>query len=493
MRFGEIILHSKFVRNLNYLVIVSLLAIVGCFIFKDLNWVLGDDDLFLRTTMIGKPSHAWTGRGRFWPLGLCDYSVLLLLPKAIGRTIEVHFAYNLIIMSIAIFTLYHFFNKLNEKNYGLSLFFILILFGVSSFIQIHNSCIYPERMMFFMQVMFMYFWLRGYQNSSTRSYFLSWIFCSYLIFSKEPVFAAILIVALTNLIWGWNQLTEKDRLFQFSQIFSAVTYLGIYVYRYFYRNSGDSLYGGGNLIFSQDVDALGTIKAMFVGEPILGLIFLFALVRAYFVLIKSDRRTLFIDSLLFGAVTYALAYIVLAMTHSYYVFPALVFAFPSLVFWTNYLWKANKFASFLIILLCGSTTYFSFNISKDFTQSTYKSRNNDMKVVDFITDSYINGKYVYLFTNGESLSRFRIGAVHGNVWAFDVFTHFTNYVLKSKNYLRDNNILRPLEKLEYAFDDGIILCPVEMDQKYKDYLESRGFKVQRRAFGIDVYAQQLSE
>jgi len=482
-------LHSKFVRNLSYLVLVGSLAMICCFIFKDLNWILGDDELFLRTTMIGKPSHSWPGRRGFCPLGLCDYSVLLLLPNAIGQTIEAHFAYNFIVMSIAIFILYHLFNKIGEKNYGLSLFFVLILFCSSSFLQIHNSCIYPERMMFFVQVLFIYFWLRGYKNSSMRSYFLSWVFCTYLIFSKEPIFVAILVIALTNLIFGWNQLTAKDRLFQFLQIFSAIAYLGIYIYRYFYRNKGGDLYGGGNFIFSQGVDALNTIKEIFVGEPILGLIFLFALVRAYFVLIKSDRRALFIDSLLFGGAAYAIAYMFLTMTHSYYVFPTLIFAFPSFVFWTDYLWKENKLAPILIVLLLGGIAYSDYDSSKNLAQDTYKLRNNDMKVVDFIADSYINGKYVYFFTNGESVDRFRIGAVRGNVWEFDVFTHFTNYALRKKNYLHDNNILRPLEKLEYVFDDSVVLCPARIDQKYKDYLSSRGFKVFERAFNIDVYIQ----
>ena len=482
-------MHSKFVRNLSYLILIISLAMIGCLVFKDLNWVLGDDDLFLRTTMIGKPSHAWTGRGWFWPLGLCDYSVLLLLPKTIGQTIEAHFAYNLVIMSISVFILYHFFNKIDEKNYGLSLFFILILFCVSSFLQIHNSCIYPERIMFFMQVLFMYFWLKGYQNSSMKSYLLSWLFCTYLIFSKEPVFGAILVIALTNLVFGWKQLTGKDRSFQFLQIFSALAYLGIYIYRYFCRNSGETLYGGGNLIFSQGVNAFNTIKAMFVGEPLLGLIFIFAFIRAYFVFVKSDRRTLFIDGLLFGAVAYSVAYMILSFTSSYYIFPSLVFALPSLVFWTDYLWKENKFASFMIILLCGGAAYLSFNISKSFAENTYQSRNRDMEVVNFITDSYIKGKYVFFFMNGEPLSRFRIDAVHGNVWEFNVYSHFTNYVLKEKNYLRDKNILRPLEKLEYVFDDSIVMCPVNMDQKYKNYLNSRGFKVLKSAFSTDIYGQ----
>lgn len=59
--------------------IFSFLFLSGCFlfigfcIFHDMNWVLGDDELFLRTTMMGHPSHSWLGSGRFWPTGLCDY------------------------------------------------------------------------------------------------------------------------------------------------------------------------------------------------------------------------------------------------------------------------------------------------------------------------------------------------------------------------------------------------------------------------------------
>jgi len=476
-------LHGKFVRSLNYFVLIISLALIGCLVFKDLNWVLGDDDLFLRTTMMGRPVGAHSGQ--FWSLGLWDYSVLLLLPKTIGQTIEAHFAYNIIIMTVAVFTLYHLFNKIDEKNYSLSLFFILNLFCVSSFLQIHMNCIYPERMMFLMQVLFMYFWLKGYKNNSTEFYLLSWFFCTYLIFSKEPIFGAVLVIALTNLILGWNQLTIRDRLFHFLLIVSALTCLGIHIC----ENSEKNLIKGSDLIFSQGVDSLNVIKTIFIGEPILGLVFLFALIRAYFVFVKFDRRTLFIDSLLFGSAAYAIIYIILAETDSSCVFPSLIFAFPSFVFWTDYLWNENKFFSLFVVLLCGGTAYVSCNISKDLIENTYKLRNGDMKVVDFITDSYINGKYVYFFTNDKPLSQFKIGANHGNVWEFDVFTYFTNYILKKKNYLRDKNVIRPLEKLEYVFDDSIVICPAEMDQKYKDYLESREFKLIYSVLNTEIYGQ----
>ena len=464
-------MHSKFVRSFSYFVLVISLAFVGYLMFKDLNWVLGDDDLFLKTTMIGKP---------IWSLAMCDYSILLLLPKAIGQIIEAHFAYNLIVMSAAIFSFYHLFNKLDDQNYGLSLFFILILFFVSGFLQIHMNCIYPERMMFLVQVLFMYFWLKGYQNDSAKFYLVSFIFCSYLIFLTEPIVAAVLVIALTNLVLGWNQLSDKGRsnLFLLS-IFSFLACLRIYA------SKG---WVGINL-FSSDVDAIGTINAIFVGEPILSLIFLLAFVRAYFVFMKSDRRTLFVDSLLFGAIIHVITCMILVRTDPSWMFPALIFAFPSLVFWTNYLWEENKFGSILIVLLCCMTSCFSYDISKDFVQNTYELRNNDMKVVDFIVDANISGKYVYFFTNDEPVTRFKIGADHGNVWEFDVYTHFTNYVLKNKKHFLNQNIIRPMERLEYISDDNIVMCPSEMDQKYKDYLEDRGFKILQSALNIDIYGR----
>lgn len=482
-------MRSKFVRNLSYLILLISLTMFGFLIFKDLNWVLGDDDLFLKTTMLGKPSHAWTGLGRFFPVGLCDYSILLLLPKGIGQTIEAHFVYNIIIMTISVFVLFYICNKVNQKNYGLSLFFLLVLFCVSSFLQLHMSCIYPERFMFFLQVLFISFWGKGREKQKGSCYFLAWLFCSCLIFAKEPVFASVLVVALTNLIFGWKQLTGKDVKFHMALAFSSLTYLGIYVYRLFYRNGGDGLYGGGRFIFSKGVDSFGIIKSIFCGEPILFLIFAFAFVRGYYVLIRGDKRVILSDSLLFGAVVYVVSYIVLGMTFSYYSFPAIVCSFPAIIYWTDYYWNKNKIWAFLLTLLFCSVSWFGYNNSKNFTHQTYRLRNNDMNVVEYITDSYVKGKYVYFFMNERPLNQFVLGAVHGNIWEFDVYTHFTNYMLWKKNYLRDKNILRPLEKLEYVFDDSIVMCPENMNQKYKDYLKSRGFSVKKKAFNIDVYSK----
>ncbi len=462
---------------------------IGFLIFKDLNWVLGDDDLFLRTTMLGKPSHAWTGKGRFFPLGLGDYSVLLLLPGVIGQTIEAHFGYNIIIMVLSILMLFKFFNKVNQNNYGISLFYILILFCVTSFLQLHMSCIYPERLMLFIQVLFMTFWAKGREEQSGFYYFLSWLFCSCLIFTKEPVFGMVLVISLTNLIFGWKQLTERDVAFHVSLIFSSIVYFVIYIYRILFRDTGDGLYGAGSFLFSKGLDSLNIITTTFTGEPILILIFLMAIIRGYFVFKRNDKRVILSDSLLFGAVAYVFAYIILGMAYPYYKFPAIVFSLPSIVFWTDYFWNQNKFKAFIIMLLFGGISWFGYNNSKELTHQTYRLRSNDMNVVEYITDSYIKGKYVYFFMNGKPLTQFEIGAVHGNVWEFDVYTHFTNFVLWKKNYLRDKNILRPLEKLEYIFDDSIVMCPENMNQKDKDYLISRGFSVKKKAFNIEVYSR----
>ncbi|MDR1375472.1 MAG: hypothetical protein LBJ45_01515, partial [Holosporaceae bacterium] len=72
-------------KIISYLILSAILSLMcGCILWEA-NWVFNgpyfpEDWQFLSTTAVGIPSRAWTGSGRFWPLGLCDYSILLLFP-----------------------------------------------------------------------------------------------------------------------------------------------------------------------------------------------------------------------------------------------------------------------------------------------------------------------------------------------------------------------------------------------------------------------------
>ena len=95
-------------------IICAILLLLSIVILRDANWIfdmsLGDDYQLVGTTAVGKNAHSYTGNGRFWPLGLCDYCILLLLPY--GTTVTAHFLYNCVTMILASVMLFSFLNKI---------------------------------------------------------------------------------------------------------------------------------------------------------------------------------------------------------------------------------------------------------------------------------------------------------------------------------------------------------------------------------------------
>jgi hypothetical protein len=156
-------------KTISYFVLASGLLLICCCILWEANWVFhnvlsGDDYQFLMTTAVGKLSHASTWDARFWPLGLGDYSLLLLFPH--GTTALGHYIYTCVMMILANLMLFAFLNKITS-NRLISLFSLLTLFSASGFMQIHMNCFYSERMIFFMLSTFMLCRHRAQTDQST--------------------------------------------------------------------------------------------------------------------------------------------------------------------------------------------------------------------------------------------------------------------------------------------------------------------------------------
>ena len=54
-----------------------------------------------------------------------------------------------------------------------------------------------------------------------------------------------------------------------------------------------------------------------------------------------------------------------------------------------------------------------------------------MNLTEKIVDAYLNGAKIYIFTNGESLEKYKYGLKFDNAWEFTVYVRFTTFVLKS--------------------------------------------------------------
>lgn len=210
MEGPELIKISNKHKIANYcstLILVVLVSVSVFLVMWNAEWTLGDDNQFITTTVIGKIVKGWSGAGRFWPLGLFDCSILILIPY--GYTFTMHMAYcslTLIVSSVLMFNLIK-----KITNHWISIISLTVLFFSSAFMRIHMLCTFPERFMFTLLSFIMFCLWMAYKNQKIKYYVAALLASIYVTYTKEPTFGAMLIIALTNLMFG--KLNKKQVYF----------------------------------------------------------------------------------------------------------------------------------------------------------------------------------------------------------------------------------------------------------------------------------------
>lgn len=325
-----------FIKNnkekISYLLVIFVLILFSVLILWNANWVFdmfwADDYQFVSRTAIGKPSHAWTGEGRFWPLGLCDYCLLLAVPY--GKTVTAHFVYNCTTMIVSSLLFFGFLKRLPERySCYLSTFCILILFSLSSFALIHMACIYPERQMFLMLSIFLFFyWKATKEGEKTSDYIIAFVAAIYATYLKEPVFGLWIIFALSNLIFG--KISAKNRKFNRALLINSAIWICIYTYRSVFRDrtfiEGTKAYAGASINFS---DVFVRFFGFFNEEPILYVLLMVVVIRFIEVFRNREKYNFISDSALLAGLGYVFAYWCLNTRANHYFFPGVLLGLPA--------------------------------------------------------------------------------------------------------------------------------------------------------------------
>ncbi|MBR1735276.1 MAG: hypothetical protein IJ730_07560 [Alphaproteobacteria bacterium] len=410
----------KFIQQSGYVyyVAISLILSAICYlIFLDLNWLIGDDIQF-ETIFNGNYLLGWSGAGRFWPLGLFDYNILKFVNVSFGETVP-FYVYNAIIMVISSFILFHFFNKIDNDNYILSFFGMLLVFTCSSFIMIHMDCVYPEHFMFFTLVIFMIFYWKGFKEQNSIFYAIALLSACYTVFCKEPVFLIFSVIASFNILFMWNNMSRKDKWFNLLLIAITISYLLVYVYHAFFvegflssiyeggSKAGNSLTTGKTLFSASISTVVYIIKKIFLKtEPFLILFFVLSFIRLYFVIIETDRKHLFFDGLLFGGIAYTSVFIYLLMSCHWYFLPVMILEIPVIVYWMNIL-KGHfnkKFWKYGLIMSCVACSIASAAISQHSVKAHLAWRKETSRITDRIIE-YYNKEQPIVFVGQKEFDR----------------------------------------------------------------------------------------
>ena len=315
-------------KNKANLIFAFLILAASIIILWNAKWTLGDDNQFITTTAIGLPVYGWCGSGRFFPLGLFDCSILLFVP--FGNTAIAHLLYSCILMIGSSILFFNLLKKITGHDYLSSLLSIILLFFSASFLQLHMSCFYPERIIFFLSSIIMFcLWMAEYRHK-TKYYVFAFISSVYMTYTKEPIFVALGIMALVELVFNeklrMGVSDNKKKIFYIMILINCFIFVLFYAY-FWFQNPPAEIYGS-----DRKHDIFTTILTLLRREPYLLFAIILSILKVSSILFKKDKKQLIIDSFLFAGIGYACVIFILGFIHAYYIFPAVCFSLPAFAY-----------------------------------------------------------------------------------------------------------------------------------------------------------------
>lgn len=465
-----------------YLVLSAILVLFAVCILWNANWLLGDDMQFLLSTAIGKPLIFAPDCGRFRPLGLFDYSILVFFP--IGSTATAHLAYNCVLLVASIPLFFNLLCKLTSNDRLSPLISIFVLLFSASFLHVHMECIFTERMLFVLSTIFLSLLYKAEKSNDRRCYLAAFFVAVYMTYMKEPVFGALATLSLTRLVFGWRSLNENGRIFYGAILLETLIFVAVYFYVTFLACPPDAVYSGN---MRSDLGKIDFFLMQITDNPTLGIILPLCIARVFFVVVKGDRKHLFTDAVLFSGGTYWIAAVVLQLVNDHQTFPAIFSGIPSLTYWMHRLIGIERKKAFLwlgIILLLPFAE--SAKISYLRAREILILREKHPKTVAFLCREAEKEKKIF----------FAITELNKNEnfvqWKYRVYSAFLQYFSK-----RTNLVIEKISEDELRRLDGknsVLLFPAQPTQisDFSVMTASMGLTMYDYEFGTAIYIPTVS-
>lgn len=455
-------------------VMFLVLLFLSYLILKDVTWEFGDDQQMDRILFDKKTLFGWKGHGRFWPLGLFDYNILRLLPDF--RSPFPFFVYNILVMSVSLLVWFRFVVLLNKNNWLLGLFGALILVSSSSFFKIHMNCYYAEHFLFLTLSLFLFYYWKGQHAQSTKYYLIALICAVYSTYCKEPIFGIFAIIGMVNLIFARDSLTKKDKIFNWLLLANSAVYLLVYARCcYFIDGFLNNLYSydptlNGKTFFNASPEViLYVLRRVIENAPLFVVLSIFGIIRAYSMLIKKDRGHLFVDSVLFGAIGYGCAFIIMLFSGSWYFFPPIVLGIPVLIYWLVYYLKNYRVASIPLLILVMYTAGASAALSISCVRAQLDFRVSCARTTQRIMSEYNKGRPLFFFGNDCY--------IFGGV----------NFCLNTQ-LLKNKHVLQKTTEMGKIPDNALVVVPKESTKEIM-MLKSAGFKISDSPWRVNIFSK----
>jgi hypothetical protein len=480
-------------RKLYFFMIGVSALIVFCVMFHA-NWIFGDDYEYVTTTAIDKyVPFLYTADGRFFPLGHIHYNILLFVLRLLGihsgLPAVFHFMLIAVFHILSAVCLYSLLTKIKpfvHADYPVfPLFFLSIIFLLST--GFFMGLNYPETQLIMLLAVFMLMYLKALETDKKRYFAAAALSAVYATYCKEPMFGAFVIIALSNHLFRYKKESGNEKIFYWALVANAIVFLSLYYFLSFRHTT--LFYGTGRTAIS----GFRFIASVFAGNPVLIVMFLFGVIRLFFVIVKKDRSHLFYDSLLFAGMGYTLAFIVLHLYAAYYFLPSIILFLPSLVYWTGYLREKKTCCAFFLCAFF--TVFFVYNARSEINtvRDTFQARREFMPYMEDLFSEYRDGKKFIWYESDktETGSTFYKGVRN---WRKIIENAFLNYLNRSggKDFF---TVAKGIDEIDLN-KNILFFYPLENDMngpmpdELADALQDRGFTIFKDSYGIAIYRQQ---
>lgn len=430
---------SKLNNNFNsvfaYLLLIISLLVLSFFVIYNADWAFGDQLQFLKTTAIGKVlpinNYIIPSLGRFFPLGLMDYNLLLLFPN--GESALAHYTLNIISFFIFIITssflYYVILNGQNKSRLNAWTILFIVLFLAQRTYLVFLDLIFPERIIVTLLSVFIFFTWKFYKTDKWIFGIVSLFSAVYLVYCKEPLFGALIVFALMNIFFNWKELSRNNRIFQILIILNSLVFIVLYYFLVYRGINGtyDGSHGESNWI--------GMVMRMIWSHKIVIVGIFIAISRFYKIVFKKERDQLFYDGLLFSGLAYFVACLILKLNFTYYYLPAVILFTPPIVYWLmHYVKPIGLFMVMFVFAL-----FYVVKLPLQISQSQ-NSRINTYRQIEPIANYYKEGyQLVWYEVNPEDES----WNSTLRLWRKESLQSYIAYILRDEdfNFISMNSFL----------------------------------------------------
>jgi len=313
---------------------LSIVVIVlTFFVVYKANWLFGDQAEWLRTTAISKieefSHHIIPAEGRFCPLCHFSYNILIYIP--FGYTATAHYILNAVSFIIFVIAFIFLLNKIVIVGHNsiLNIWIVVctMLFLIQRIYPVFLDVIFPERIVVTLLAVFMFFTWKFYKTNKWNYGIIALLCAVYMVYCKEPLFGALLVFAITNLVLNWKNLSSNNRIFQWILVVNSLIFVILY-YFFVYRGIVSPYTGNHG-----ENNWINMSLRMIWGQKIVILAIILFFFRIYAIFFIKIRDSLFYDGLLFAGLAYFGACLVLKLNYTYYYLPAVILITPSIVYW----------------------------------------------------------------------------------------------------------------------------------------------------------------